>query len=410
MRRENIFFDKSLRRLTNIVKYIILFTRYIVLQNNDMQGENMIEIKQVATRRQQRQFIEFPLKLYQGNDCFVPPLYADEKKLFRKDYHYYDDAEAVYFLAYSDGKVVGRISGILHRKSNEKWQQKRVRFTRFDSIDDQEVANALFKAVEDWAREKGMEEVVGPLGFSDLEREGLLIDGFDELSTFEEQYNYAYYQTLIENLGYQKEVDWTEHKLYAPEKVDPRMHEMHERLLQRYELHMSTAKNASEFIRLYKDAFFELLDTTYAEIYGTVPFTEKMKDELVRSFKQIIDVRFVTMILDKNDKPVCFGLCFPSIARAVQKSGGRMTLPTLLRVLKAVKNPEIIDLALIGVLPAYRGASIILIDELHRMLREGNVKYCETNLNLEDNHAILNLWKNFDNVLHKRRRCFVKQL
>ena len=375
-----------------------------------MQGENMIEIKQVATRRQQRQFIEFPLKLYQGNDCFVPPLYADEKKLFRKDYHYYDDAEAVYFLAYSDGKVVGRISGILHRKSNEKWQQKRVRFTRFDSIDDQEVANALFKAVEDWAREKGMEEVVGPLGFSDLEREGLLIDGFDELSTFEEQYNYAYYQTLIENLGYQKEVDWTEHKLYTPEKVDPRMHEMHERLLQRYELHMSTAKNASEFIRLYKDAFFELLDTTYAEIYGTVPFTEKMKDELVRSFKQIIDVRFVTMILDKNDKPVCFGLCFPSIARAVQKSGGRMTLPTLLRVLKAVKNPEIIDLALIGVLPAYRGASIILIDELHRMLREGNVKYCETNLNLEDNHAILNLWKNFDNVLHKRRRCFVKQL
>lgn len=370
----------------------------------------MIEIKQVATRRQQRQFIEFPLKLYQGNDCFVPPLYADEKKLFRKDYHYYDDAEAVYFLAYSDGKVVGRISGILHRKSNEKWQQKRVRFTRFDSIDDQEVANALFKAVEDWAREKGMEEVVGPLGFSDLEREGLLIDGFDELSTFEEQYNYAYYQTLIENLGYQKEVDWTEHKLYTPEKVDPRMHEMHERLLQRYELHMSTAKNASEFIRLYKDAFFELLDTTYAEIYGTVPFTEKMKDELVRSFKQIIDVRFVTMILDKNDKPVCFGLCFPSIARAVQKSGGRMTLPTLLRVLKAVKNPEIIDLALIGVLPAYRGASIILIDELHRMLREGNVKYCETNLNLEDNHAILNLWKNFDNVLHKRRRCFVKQL
>ena len=135
-----------------------------------------------------------------------------------------------------------------------------------------------------------------------------------------------------------------------------------------------------------------------------------MKDELVKSFKLIIDVRFVTMILDENEKPVCFGLCFPSIARAVQKSGGRLTLPAILRILKAVKDPEIIDLALIGVLPAYRGVSIVLIDELQRMLREGRIKYCETNLNLEDNHAILNLWKNFGNVLHKRRRCYVKKI
>ena len=285
-----------------------------------------------------------------------------------------------------------------------------MRFTRFDCIYDREVASALFSAVEDWAKSKGMEEVVGPLGFSDLEREGLLIEGFDELSTFEEQYNYPYYQTLIEGLGYQKEVDWLEHKLYLPEKSDPRMHEMHEKILKRYGLHLSTAKTADEFIRLYKDDFFELLDTTYAEIYGTVPFTDKMKDELVKSFKLIIDVRFVTMILDENEKPVCFGLCFPSIARAVQKSGGRLTLPAILRILKAVKDPEIIDLALIGVLPAYRGVSIVLIDELQRMLREGNIKFCETNLNLEENHDILNLWKNFGNVLHKRRRCYVKKI
>lgn len=370
----------------------------------------MIEIKEVKTFFQQRQFITFPLKLYKGNDCFVPPLFGDEKKLFRKNYHYYDDAEAIYYLAYRDGKVVGRISGILHRKSNEKWQQKRVRFTRFDCIYDREVASALFSAVEDWAKSKGMEEVVGPLGFSDLEREGLLIEGFDELSTFEEQYNYPYYQTLIEGLGYQKEVDWLEHKLYLPETPDPRMHEMHEKILKRYDLHLSTAKTADEFIRLYKDDFFELLDTTYAEIYGTVPFTDKMKNELVKSFKLIIDVRFVTMILDKNEKPVCFGLCFPSIARAVQKSGGRLTLPAILRILKAVKDPEIIDLALIGVLPSYRGVSIVLIDELQRMLREGNIKFCETNLNLEENHDILNLWKNFGNVLHKRRRCYVKKI
>ena len=370
----------------------------------------MVEIKEVAGPSQQKAFVEFPLRLYAGNDCFVPPLYADEMKLFRKDYHYYDDAEAVYYLAYRGKEVVGRISGILQRRSNEKWKQKRVRFTRFDAINDGEVAAALFAAVEDWARRKGMEEIAGPLGFSDLEREGLLIEGFDELSTFEEQYNYAYYQTLIEGLGYEKEVDWLEHKLYLPDRPDPRMHEMHEKILRRYDLHLSTAKTADEFIRLYKDAFFDLLDTTYADIYGTVPFTEKMKKELIASFRLIIDVRFVTMILDKNEKPVCFGLCFPSIARAVQKSGGRLTPGTIVRILKAVKDPEIIDLALIGVLPAYRGVSIVLIDELTRMLREGNVKYCETNLNLEDNHAILNLWKNFGNVLHKRRRCYVKKL
>ena len=342
----------------------------------------MIEIKEVATRAQRKAFVEFPLQLYKGNKCFVPPLYADEMKLFNKNYHYYDDAEAVYYLAYRGKRVVGRISGILQKKSNEKWNQKRVRFTRFDCIDDKEVASALFAAVENWAREKGMEEVVGPLGFSDLEREGLLIEGFDELSTFEEQYNYPYYQGLIEGLGYEKEVDWLEHKLYLPEKRDPRIKEVREKLL----------------------------DTTYAEIYGTVPFTDKMKRELIRSFRQIIDVRYVAMVLDKDEKPVCFGLCFPSIAHAVQKSGGRMTLPTILRILKSVKKPEIIDLGLIGVLPAYRGASLIMIDEIMRMLSEGSAQYCETNLNLEENYPILHLWKNFKSVQHKRRRCYVKKI
>lgn len=370
----------------------------------------MTEIKEVATRAERKAFIEFPLRLYKGNANFVPPLYAEEKRLFSKHYHYYDTCEAVYYLALKDGKVVGRISGILQRAANEKWKEKKVRFTRFDCIDDKEVAAALFAKVEEWARSKGMEEVVGPLGFSDLEREGLLIEGFDELATFEEQYNYPYYQTLIEGLGYEKDVDWVEHKLYPPAVPDKRIKDLREKLMARHELHMSTAKSKNEFIRLYKDAFFELLDTTYAEIYGTVPFTEKMKKELIRSFRQIIDLKHVTMVLDKNNKPVCFGLCFPSIARAVQPSGGRMTLPALFRILKAVKKPEIIDLALIGVLPAYRGASLIMIDEIMKMLTEGTAKYCETNLNLEDNYSILNQWKNFDSVLHKRRRCYKKKL
>ena len=257
---------------------------------------------------------------------------------------------------------------------------------------------------------KGMEEVVGPLGFSDFEREGLLIEGFEELSTFEEQYNYPYYQKLIEHLGYQKEVDWVEHKLYPPKEPDKRLPELRDKIMKRYKVHLSETKSADEFIRLYKDDFFRILDETYAEIYGTVPFTENMKKELIKSFRQIIDIRYVAMILDENEKPVCFGLCFPSISKALQKSGGRMTLPTLFRVLKAVREPEIIDLALIGVLPAYRGVSLVMIDAIGRMMTEGTAKYCETNLNLEENYNILNQWKHFDNVLHKRRRSFVKKI
>ena len=370
----------------------------------------MIEIKEVATRRQRKAFVEFPLALYKDCPYFVPPLYADEKRLFCPDYHYYDDAEAVYYLAYRDGKVVGRISGILQRKANEKWEQKRVRFTRFDCIDDQEVANALFGAVEAWAKEKGMEEVVGPLGFSDLEREGLLIEGFDEMATFEEQYNYPYYQKLIENLGYGKEVDWIEHKLYPPKTPDTRIKELREKVVERYGLRMSDAKNARRFIKKYKDAFFQLYDEAYDQIYGAVPLTEKMKKELIKNFRLVINIKYVAMLLDKEGKPACIGLCFPSIAKAMKKSGGRLTLPTVFRILKAVKKPEVIDLAIVGVHPAYRGASIVMVDEIMRMLTEGTAEHLETLLNLEYNDSINNLWKNFEVVQHKRRRCFVKKI
>ncbi len=371
----------------------------------------MVEIQEVQTKKQQREFVQFPLKLYKNEPNFVPPLYGDEMKVFKPDYHYYDQAEAKYFLACRDGKVVGRISGILQRTANEKWGQKRVRFTRFDSIDDEEVAAALFGAVEAWAKEKGMEEVVGPLGFSDLEREGLLIEGFDEMSTFEEQYNFPYYQKLIENLGYEKDVDWLEHKLsLLPE--DERLDRISKRILERYNLHISKAKNTNDFLKKYADKFFDVLDLSYKDIYGTVPFTDKMKKELIKSFRQIIDMRFVRVVLDENDNPVCLGLVFPSIGKAVQKSGGRLTIPTLLRILKAVKKPKVVDLALIGVVPEYtnKGIGSVLVNELLHMMRDNGVEYCETNLNLEENHAILNQWKMFRSVQHKRRRAFVKKI
>ena len=373
----------------------------------------MITVKAVKTKKEQKEFLDFPLKLYKNNPYYVPPLYCDEKKIFRNDYVYLDQAEAVYFNAYDDtGKIVGRISGILQRASNEKNNEKRVRFTRFDAVDDQRVADALFDAVEKWAKSKGMDTVCGPLGFSDLEREGLLIEGFNYLATFEEQYNYDYYQRLIENCGYAKEVDWVGFQLRAPKEQNDRLERLSGLMMKKYNLHIGPAKNTKDFIKRYADGFFEIIDSTYVDIYGTVPFTDGMKKMMIDNFKLIIDVENVMVILDENDRIVCFGILFPSIAKAVQKSGGRLTVPTLFRLLKAIKHPKVFDLGLIGVLPEYarKGISSLLIAKVIKSMREQNIEHAETNLNLETNSNIINQWKSFDTTQHKRHRCFIKKI
>lgn len=372
----------------------------------------MIEIQTVRTKKQQKEFLEFPLKMYRNNPFFVPPLYGDEKKIFRPDFVYNDTCKSEYFLAVKDGVTVGRISAIIQNASNEKTGEKRVRFTRFDSIDDKEVAKALFDAVEDFARSNGMDTVCGPLGYSDLEREGLLIEGFDELSTFEEQYNAEYYGSLVEECGYSKEVDWVESKIYAPDEGAEAMEKTAQFVMKRYNLHIGEAKSVSDFLKKYADGFFELLDIAYDGLYGTVPFTDGMKKMMMDNFRLIIDLKHVVVVLNEENKIVCLGICFPSLAKALQKSQGRLTLPALFRVLKAIKHPEIIDLGLIAVHPDYlnKGVNAIVAAGLMKMLTEDGVKYAETNLNLENNYAIRNQWKHFKSVQHKRRRSYVKKL
>ena len=372
----------------------------------------MITVREVSSKRDQREFLNFPLRLYEEEPNFVPPLYGDEKKIFRQDYIYYDTSEAVYFLAEEDGKTVGRISGILQKASNEKRGEKRIRFTRFDCVDRQEAADALFRALEDWGRAKGMTEVCGPLGFSDLEREGLLVEGFEYLATFEEQYNYEYYGRLIENCGYAKEIDWTESRIQPDPAQVEKIDRLAAKMMERHKLHFGPAKNVNEFIRLYADKFFELIDRSYAKLYGTVDFTPGMKDMLIANFKLIIKLDYVCILLDENDDPVGMGLCFPSIAEALAGSGGHLYPRTLIRLLKAINHPKIIDLGLIGVDPAWanRGVSVIVSARLNHMLLDKNIEYAETNLNLEDNFAIQNQWKRFLRFEHKRRRSYVKTL
>ena len=372
----------------------------------------MVEIKEVTTKKQRKEFVEFPLNLYKNDPYFVPPLYGDEMKIFRADYVYYEQAEAVYYNAYRDGVIVGRISGILQKAANLKWGQSRVRFTRFDAIDDQEVADALFNAVEEWAKAKGMTEIVGPLGFSDLEREGLLIEGFDQMQTFEEQYNYPYYQSLIENRGFVKDVDWTEHQLRAPkEGFNPRYRKISDAMLKKYNLHFKTARSTSQFIKKYGNDIFAIWDETYDQIYGTVPFTDRLKRDIVSQFKLLINKKYIRVLYDENDKLVAFGFLFPSISDAVRPSGGRLTLPCIIRLLKAIRHPKVLDLAIVGVCDEYKnkGISTSMIVEVGDMLLDG-IEHAETNLNLEYNYPIQNSWKYFDAYQNKRRRCFIKQL
>ncbi|MBQ8749563.1 MAG: GNAT family N-acetyltransferase [Clostridia bacterium] len=372
----------------------------------------MVEVKEVVNKKMQKEFLNFPLDLYKDVEQFVPPLYGDEKKIFDKNYMYYDTCEAIHYNAYKDGKIVGRIQGIIQNQSNEIRNEKRVRFSRFDSIDDQEVANALFDAVKNWAIEKGMDTICGPLGFSDLEREGLLIWGFEEISTFEEQYTYEYYPKLIENYGFKKEIDWVEYKIYPAKEIDPKIQKISEIVKKRYDLHIVEEKSVNKLIKKYKDGIFDCLNESYKDLYGVVPYTEKMKNELIKQFKTILNVDFIVLVCDKNEKVVGFGLAFPSLSKAMRKCDGKLLPFGFIHLLKALKKPTIFDFGLIAVLPEYqsKGVNGIILQQVMEKMIELKLDYCETNLNLESNEKVQAQWKFFEHEYHKRRRSYMLKI
>lgn len=373
-----------------------------------------IEIIEVRSKKERRQFVEFPLRLYKKNPYFVPPLYSDEMAVFTDKNAYSDTSDSEFFLAVRDGKTVGRIQAIIQKQSNEIHTEKRLRFTRFDSINDQEVANSLFSALEEYGRKNGLDTVCGPLGYSDLEREGLLIEGFDKLSTFEEQYNYDYYPALIEGCGYEKEIDWLEFRLRTPKEKNIMLSRVAERALELSRLHVvdSSKFSKKEYIERYKDGVFECIDRCYSHLYGTVPITENMKKQIVDQFMLVINKRYLIIIADENDKVISFALCIPGIGKSLQKSGGRLTPCAILRLLSAIKKPKTVDLALVAILPEYQSAGInaVMLDKMTEYLESGEIDYFETNLNLETNTQVLAQWKYFDSEQHKRRRSYVKKI
>lgn len=384
---------------------------YTINQILELRG-NMIEIIEVKTKKEIREFVDFPTKLYKGVKQYVHPLRFDEINNFNpKKNASLEECDVQLFLAKQDGKIVGRIAGIIQRSYNKKVGQTRCRFSRFDAINDVEVARALFGAVENWAREQGMNIVHGPLGFNDLDREGMLIEGFDEIATFEEQYNFPYYKDLLEACGYEKETDWLEYKIF-PSPLDERTDRIADMVLKRYNLRVVQEKSKKKFLKKYGDQLFEVIDQAYAPLHGTVPLSESVRAQILEQFELILSLKFFIAIVDENDRVIAFGFALPSLAKAVNKSKGKMLPAGIFRMLHAIKKPQVVDLALVGIRPEYQGKGVnaIIMRFMANSIKKNHIQFCETNLNLEDNIKIQQQWKLFNHSQHKRRRCFIKKL
>ena len=374
-----------------------------------------IEIRRVSNRQELQQFVQFYYDLYRGNDCAVPYLYMDEMATLRHDKNpSFECCEAEYFMAFRDGAPVGRVAAIINRRANERWNCHQVRFGWFDFIDDPEVSSTLLKAVEDWGRQKGMTEIAGPLGFIDTDREGMLVEGFDALSTMYVNYNYPYYPQHMERMeGFNKDNDYVEMKVKVPEQVPDKFAKITEMVRKRYGLRVHKFSRKELIDEGYAHQLFDLLNTTYKDLYGFSQLSDCQIDRLVNDYIKIADLNLVTGVMD-GDKLVGFGITFPSFSRAMQKTHDGRFLPFgwwhMLKVLKWHKTDSV-DLLLIGVLPEYRakGANALIFDDLIRWFQRYHFKWAITGPQMENNEGVLSQWQYLEASQVRRHRCYRKK-
>lgn len=368
----------------------------------------MITVKEVKTKRDLNKFIDFPVKLYKDNPYFVPSLFSDEMmNLSPKKNPAYEYCETKFFLAYKDGKIVGRIGGLINHAYNEKTQNNQIRFTRFDVIDDIKVTEALVDAVKDWAKSRGIHEMIGPIGFCDFDKQGLLVDGFEEMNLFITLYNHPYYMEHLEKLGFVKDVDWVEYQIFAPEKIDERYERLVEAIKKRYGYKMINVKSKREAKKYIFDAF-DIVNEAFSHLYGVVPLTRKQMEMYVQQFVMIANLDYLYLVANKEDQLIGFGLMMPSLAEATKKSRGKLFPFGWYRLLRASKKHEVLDMYLIAVKPEYQGLGVnaLIMYEGIKTALKNNVKICETGPELETNTRVQDLWKGFKTRQHRRRRCY----
>ncbi|MDR2475850.1 MAG: N-acetyltransferase [Bacteroidales bacterium] len=376
-----------------------------------------ISIKEISTRSEIRKFIKFAHRHYKGNPCYVPTLITEETDtLSPKKNPAFEFCDHIYYMAYKDGKPVGRIAGIINHRSNEIWNEKRARFGWVEFTDDSEVSRALFEAIENWAISKGATAIHGPLGFSDLDYEGMLIEGFDQLSTMVTIYNYSYYPSHIENLGYAKDADWIEFRIKTMKEVPERYLRVAEIARKRHNLTVRKFSSVKEIREnRYDRKIFHLLNESYAQLYGYVPLTDAQIEYYLKIYIPMLYLDFVTLVTDANDNAIAVGIAFPSLSRALQRCGGKL-LPFgfihLLRALKAKGRRDTVDLYLIGVRPDFQGKGVnaLLFNDLSPRFYAKGFRYAESNPELETNLKVQLQWGSYEHVQHKRRRAYIKEL
>ncbi|MBV3430293.1 N-acetyltransferase [Prevotella copri] len=379
---------------------------------------SLIEIKKVENKKDLKTFIDFHYDLYEGNEYDVPNLFSDEMNTLSKDKNAaFEFCEAEYYLAYKDGKLAGRVAAIINHKANNKWGKKSVRFGWIDFIDDREVSKALLDAVEKYGREKGMEDVVGPLGFTDMDPEGMLVWGFDQLGTMPTIYNYAYYPEHIEALeGFEVDNKYVEFKIMVPDEVPEKYAKIAMMIEKRYNLHVRKLTKKDVFQGGMGQKIFDLINDTYKDLYGYSELSQKQIDQLIKSYLGFLDFNLITCIEDWTDgehKLIGVGITMPSLAHALRKCRRGRLLPFgWYHVLRAIKQHKtnIVDLLLIGILPEYRakGANALLFADLIPWYQKYGIEWGETQVELETNAGVQGQWGALTPVMHKRRKCYKK--
>ncbi|MDR1523989.1 MAG: hypothetical protein LBS79_01865 [Tannerella sp.] len=373
-----------------------------------------IEIKEVKTKEELRKFVKFNIELYKGSPYHVPNLIDEEIMTLSKDKNpAFETCEAIYFLAYKNGKIAGRIAGIIVHESNRIWQQKHARFGFIDFIDDNGVVDALFDAVTAWAKEKGMTALHGPMGFTDLDHEGMLVKGFDLSATMATIYNYPYYPEHMERIGFKTDQDWYEYKIYIPDSVPEKHLRIGNLAKQKYGLKVMKFKKRKD-IWPYANKIFRTLNEAYAHLYGFSPLTEKQIEYYIKMYIPMLRLDLITIIVRESDDAVAgFGITLPNLSHAMRKAKGSLLPFGFIHLLKTLySKPKVIDLYLIGVLPEYRnkGVNALIFNDLIPQYIRLGTEYAESNPELATNNAVQSQWDYFKREHHKTRRSYIKQI
>lgn len=371
-----------------------------------------ITIKEATTKKELKRFMDFANQLYKDEPNYIPPIFFDEMNSTKQKKNLtLAFTDVIHLLAYEDGKIVGRIRGIINHKYNNKNDHLHLRFNHFDVLDNYEITKALLDTLIIWGKEKGMTQINGPIGFNDLEKQGLLIEGFEYEGMFITYYNFPYHKEHLEQYGLIKDVDWVEYRVNVPKEISPRLKKIQDRILDRSEYEVKKLRNKKE-LKPYLYKIFHIYNEAFAPLHGVTELTDAQIDQYVTQYLPVMNLEYLSVIVDQEDNVVAFGLLGPSLNKPLVKNRGRLFPFGFISLLRAIKNPKTLDMYLVAVKPELQGLGLnsILMSEITNNAIRNNILYAETGPELEDNNKIRSFWKNYDAQQVRRRRCYIKNI